>query len=108
MAFSQCAPALFPAPPAVGGAYAIRPYMYPAKLRCPRRGRPYHGDNHSSLRDVWGANAIRPYMYPANLAGIPDAPLHGYNHSSLRDVWGAYAIRPYTGTRKNLAHPVGG
>ena len=65
---------------------------------------------------------LRPYMYPANLAGIPDAPLHevpglirrrpqtplhGDNHSSLRDVWGAYAIRPYTGTRKNLAHPVG-
>ena len=58
--FTVCARP-FSCPPAVGGAYAIRPYMYPAKLRCPRRGRPYHGDNHSSLRNVWGPNAIRPY-----------------------------------------------
>jgi|GEM_PF-4410797 len=92
-ALSQCAPlprgqSFIPAG-CLGGECNSPLHGYPAKLRCPRRGRPYHGDNHSSLRDVWGAYAFaplhvsgklrcprrgRPYMYPANLAGIPDAP----------------------------------
>ena len=48
-----------------GGAYAIRPYMYPAKFAGVRR-RPY------AIRPYPGT---RPFMYPANLAGIPDAPV---------------------------------
>ena len=58
-AFSQCVPALFPAPPAVGGGrMQFAPTRVPGqtslppqgpplhvsgKLRCPRRGRPYPG-----------------------------------------------------------------
>ena len=63
-ALSQCAPlprgqSFIPAG-CLGGECNSPLHGYPAKLRCPRRGRPYHGDNHSSLRDVWGAYAIRP------------------------------------------------
>ena len=62
--FVMCAPtrvqSFIPAG-CLGGECNSPLHGYPAKLRCPRRGRPYHGDNHSSLRDVWGAYAIRPY-----------------------------------------------
>ena len=64
-----------------GGRMLLRPYMYPAKLRCPRRGRPYHGDNHSSLRDVWGAYAFAPLHVSGQTSLPPQGPpLHGYNH----------------------------
>ena len=119
--FTVCARP-FSCPPGRRGAYAIRPYMYPAKLRCPRRGRPYHGDNHSSLWNVWGANAIRPYtstrptwqaslmpppqgpplprgqsFIPAGcLGGVCDTPLPGYNHlaSGTRQTSPASADAP--------------
>ena len=63
-----------------GGAYAIRPYMYPAKFAGVRR-RPY---------------AIRPYMYPAKFAGVrrrPYAirPYMGTRHSCTRPYFAAPA-----------------
>ena len=71
-ALSQCAPlprgqSFIPAG-CLGGECNSPLHGYPAKLRCPRRGRPYHGDNHSSLRNVWGRMLLHPYMYPANFA----------------------------------------
>ena len=61
--FVMCAPtrgqSFIPAG-CLGGECNSPLHGYPAKLRCPRRGRPYHGDNHSSLRDVWGAYAFAP------------------------------------------------
>ena len=73
------------------GGVCNSPLHVSGKLRCPRRGRPTHGDNHSSLRDVWGGECNsplhgypaklryprrgRPYMYPANFAGVRRRPL---------------------------------
>ena len=82
-ALSQCAPlprgqSFIPAR-CLGGVCDTPLHGYPAKLRYPRRGRPYHGDNHSSLRDVWGAYAIRPYTGTRQTSLPPQGPpLHGY------------------------------
>ena len=64
----------------LGGECNSPLHGYPAKLRCPRRGRPYHGYNHSSLRDVWGGvcntplPGYTPFMYPAKFAGVRRRP----------------------------------
>ena len=77
-ALSQCAPlprgqSFIPAR-CLGGVCDTPLHGYPAKLRYPRRGRPYHGDNHSSLRDVWGAYAIRPYTGTRQTSLPPQGP----------------------------------
>ena len=63
----------------LGGECNSPLHGYPAKLPCPGRGRPYHGDNHSFLRDVWGAYAFAPL----HVSGKLRCPRRG---------------RPYTGT----------
>ena len=68
--FTVCARP-FSCPPAVGGAYAIRPYMYPAKLRCPRRGRPYTGTRPNFAAPAGAApTSLLP---PPQLLGIVNA-----------------------------------
>ena len=52
-----------------GGAYAIRPYMYPAKLRRRPQTPPYPG--------------TRPFMYPAKLRRWPQPPLSALLSGSI-------------------------
>ena len=77
--FTVCARP-FSCPSGRRGAYAIRPYMYPAKLRCPRRGR---------MR--YAPTCIRQTSLPPQ-----GPPLPGYNHLApgTRQTWQASLMPP--------------
>ena len=91
--FVMCAPtrvqSFIPAG-CLGGECNSPLHGYPAKLRCPRRGRPYHGDNHSSLRDVWGAYAF----VPLHVSGKLRCPRRGRPYTGTRQTWQASLMPP--------------